>query len=138
AQQHGVDLSTVSGTGVGGRIRKQDIIAAAEEAKKPATPAPAAAPASAPGSAVPEPSAEAKALRGTTEKMSRIRKTIATRMVDSLQVSAQLTATVEVDLTRISQLRNKVKDEFARTEGAKLTHLAFITKAVVETLKAFP
>ncbi|HIT75771.1 MAG TPA: 2-oxoglutarate dehydrogenase, E2 component, dihydrolipoamide succinyltransferase, partial [Candidatus Avipropionibacterium avicola] len=139
AQQQGVDLAQVKGTGVGGRIRKQDILEAAEAAKKAAA-APAAATPSAPAaaSAVPTPSPEAAALRGTTEKVSRIRKTIATRMVDSLQTAAQLTATVEVDLTRISQLRNKVKAEFQRTEGAKLTHLAFITKAAVESLKAFP
>ncbi|MFW6597081.1 2-oxoglutarate dehydrogenase, E2 component, dihydrolipoamide succinyltransferase [Propionibacteriaceae bacterium Y2011] len=143
AQQHDVDLSSVTGTGVGGRIRKQDILDAAASAKQaaaaPAVPAAPAAPSAAPAaSAVPKPSPEATALRGTTEKASRIRKTIAARMTESLHTSAQLTATVEVDLTRISRLRAQVKDEFARTEGAKLTYLAFITKAVVEMLKVFP
>ena len=137
AEQHGVDLGSVTGTGVGGRVRKQDVLAAAEAAKTPAATAAPATPA-APASSVPVPSAEAAALRGTTEKMSRIRRTIATRMVESLQTSAQLTAAVEVDLTRVSRLRNTVKGDFARTEGVKLTHLAFITKAVVEALKAFP
>ncbi|RCK69511.1 2-oxoglutarate dehydrogenase, E2 component, dihydrolipoamide succinyltransferase [Desertihabitans brevis] len=137
AAQHGVDLSSVTGTGVGGRIRKQDVLAAAEEAKKPAAAPAAEAPAaqpSAPAAAAPEVSDK----RGTTEKMSRLRKTIATRMVDSLKISAQLTATVEVDLTAISRLRAKHKDEFAKREGARLSYLPFITKAVAETLKAFP
>ncbi|MFX4272674.1 2-oxoglutarate dehydrogenase, E2 component, dihydrolipoamide succinyltransferase [Propionibacteriaceae bacterium Y1685] len=137
AAEHDVDLGSIKGTGVGGRIRKQDVLAAAEEAKKAAAaPAESAAPAatSAPAAV----SEEAKKLRGTTEKLSRLRKTIAHRMVESLQVSAQLTATVEVDLTRISRLRKQYKEEFQRAEGAKLSYLPFITKAAVETLKAFP
>ncbi|SDE55899.1 2-oxoglutarate dehydrogenase, E2 component, dihydrolipoamide succinyltransferase [Auraticoccus monumenti] len=138
AAEHGVDLSSLSGTGVGGRIRKQDVLAAAEEAKKaaaaPAEPAPAATPAPAASA----PAVEVSEKRGTTEKMSRLRKVIASRMVESLQVSAQLTATVEVDLTAISRLRAKHKVDFARREGAKLSYLPFITKAVAETLKAFP
>ncbi|MDN5726956.1 MAG: 2-oxo acid dehydrogenase subunit E2, partial [Propionibacteriales bacterium] len=85
-----------------------------------------------------EVSEEAKKLRGTTEKLSRLRKTIAHRMVESLQVSAQLTATVEVDLTRISRLRKQHKEDFQRSEGAKLSYLPFITKAAIEALKAFP
>jgi 2-oxoglutarate dehydrogenase E2 component (dihydrolipoamide succinyltransferase) len=142
ATEHGVDLASLNGTGVGGRIRKQDVLAAAEaakqaaEAEKEAAPAPQAAaePAAAPAA----PPAEANALRGTTEKMSRLRQTIAKRMVESLQVSAQLTATVEVDLTAISRIRAKVKDEFKKREGATLSYLPFIAKAAIEALKIYP
>ncbi|MGJ3507399.1 2-oxoglutarate dehydrogenase, E2 component, dihydrolipoamide succinyltransferase [Enemella sp. A6] len=132
ADQHGVDLAKLSGTGVGGRIRKQDVLAAAEEAKKAAE-----KPAEAPAAAAKAPVA-ASSQRGTTEKMSRLRQTIATRMVDSLQISAQLTATVEVDLTEISRIRKQVKDDFRAREGVGLTYLSFITKAVIEGLKQFP
>ncbi|MDN5771046.1 MAG: 2-oxoglutarate dehydrogenase, E2 component, dihydrolipoamide succinyltransferase [Microlunatus sp.] len=140
AAEHSVDLSSLKGTGVGGRIRKQDVLAAAEEAKKAAE-APAEAPAAAP--APPAPAAAAKPaessnLRGTTEKMSRLRKTIAKRMVESLQVSAQLTATVEVDLTVISRLRAQAKEDFKAREGASLSYLPFITRAAIEALKVYP
>jgi pyruvate dehydrogenase E2 component (dihydrolipoamide acetyltransferase) len=142
AKEHGVELASLNGTGVGGRIRKQDVLAAAEaakqaaEAEKEAAPAPQAAaePAGAPAAA----GAEASTLRGTTEKMSRLRQTIAKRMVESLQVSAQLTATVEVDLTAISRIRVKVKDEFKKREGATLSYLPFIAKAAIEALKIYP
>ncbi|OYN89769.1 2-oxoglutarate dehydrogenase, E2 component, dihydrolipoamide succinyltransferase [Parenemella sanctibonifatiensis] len=141
ATENGVDLSTVTGTGIGGRIRKQDVLAAAEAAKAPAAAAPApaaAAPAPAAASAgsvqAPAPSSQ----RGTTEKLSRLRKIIAARMTESLQTAAQLTATVEVDLTNISRLRAQVKDDFKKREGASLSYLPFITKVVVEVLKAMP
>ncbi len=140
AADHDVDLASVKGTGVGGRIRKQDILAAAEEAKKAAE-APAAAPAAASAPAAPsapKKAVEPSTLRGTTEKMSRLRKTIAKRMVESLQISAQLTATVEVDLTAISRIRARAKDDFKAREGASLSYLPFITKACVEALKVFP
>ena len=142
AKEHGVDLTSVKGTGVGGRIRKQDILDAAAAAKQaPAAPAaPAAAPTqqAAPTKPASTPSAAAQAVRGTTEKLSRLRKTIAARMVESLQVSAQLTATVEVDVTAISHLRAQAKDDFKRREGASLSYLPFITMAAVEALKQFP
>ena len=140
AKEHGVDLAAITGTGVGGRVRKQDVLAAAEEAKKaaeaPPAPAPSAPPAAAAASAAP--AVEASSLRGTTEKMSRLRKTIARRMVESLQVSAQLTTVVEVDLTNVSRLRARVKDDFAAREGVKLSYLPFLVKAAVEALKAHP
>ena len=140
AKEHGVDIASLNGTGVGGRIRKQDVLAAAEAAKQaaaePAPEAPAAPAAAAPAAAAP--AAEVSTLRGTTEKMSRLRQTIAKRMVQSLQVSAQLTATVEVDMTAISQIRAKVKDDFKKREGATLSYLPFIAKASVEALKAYP
>jgi pyruvate dehydrogenase E2 component (dihydrolipoamide acetyltransferase) len=141
AKEHGVELASLNGTGVGGRIRKQDVLAAAEaakqavEAEKEAAPA---AQAAEPAAAQAAPAAEASTLRGTTEKMSRLRQTIAKRMVESLQVSAQLTATVEVDLTAISRIRAKVKDEFKKREGATLSYLPFIAKAAIEALKIYP
>ena len=138
AAEAGVELTEVTGTGVGGRIRKQDIQAAAEAKKAAAAAAAAPKPAapSAPAAAA-APSADA-AKRGTTEKMTRLRATIAKRMVESLQVSAQLTATVEVDLTVISKLRAKVKDDFRAREGVGLSYLPFIAKATTEALKQFP
>lgn len=132
----GVDLNLVKGTGVGGRIRKQDIQAAADAAKAPKPPAPLAGDPADKPAAIPAPDESGK--RGTTEKLPRIRKVIAARMVESLQTAAQLTAAVEVDLTAISQLRKKVKDDFRKREGTGLTYLAFISKAVVEALKAMP
>jgi pyruvate dehydrogenase E2 component (dihydrolipoamide acetyltransferase) len=139
AREHGLELNQINGTGVGGRIRKQDVLAAAEAARAKAAEPPAEAPAppaAAPAAAVtgPEPSS----LRGTTEKMSRLRQTIARRMVESLQVSAQLTAAVEVDLTAISRIRAKIKEDFKRREGASLSYLPFITKAAIEALKVYP
>ena len=137
AKEHGVDLGSVKGTGVGGRIRKQDILDAAEAAKK----APAEQPKEAgkPAAAQEKQAAPAaEQVRGKTEKLSRLRKVIASRMVDSLQNSAQLTATVEVDLTAISHIRGQVKDDFKKREGASLSYLPFITMAAVEALKQFP
>ena len=113
-----------------------------DAAKAPAQQAPAAAPAKpAPAKAAPakpEPSTEAQALRGKTEKLSRLRKVIAERMTASLATAAQLTATVEVDMTAISRIRKVAKDDFKAREGASLSYLPFITAATVEALKAFP
>ncbi|MDF9715702.1 2-oxoglutarate dehydrogenase, E2 component, dihydrolipoamide succinyltransferase [Nocardioides sp. ChNu-99] len=140
AAQHDVDLSTVTGSGVGGRIRKQDVLDAAAKAKEaaaaPAAAAPAAQPATA--SAPSAPSTTPSPLRGTTEKMSRLRKVIASRMVESLQGSAQLTQVVEVDVTRIARLRDSVKADFLAREGVKLSYLPFFAKAAVEALKQHP
>ena len=115
------------------------MLAAAEggaQGRRGPRPQPEPQPAAAP--AAPAAPAESSALRGTTEKMSRLRKTIAKRMVESLQVSAQLTATVEVDLTAISRIRAQAKDDFKAREGASLSYLPFITKAAVEALKVYP
>nr|WP_309225553.1 2-oxoglutarate dehydrogenase, E2 component, dihydrolipoamide succinyltransferase [Quadrisphaera sp. INWT6] len=141
AASEGVDLSSVKGTGVGGRIRKEDVQKAAEAARAKAAEAskPAAAPASSGASAPKAPApVQVSAKRGTTEKMSRLRKVIAARMVESLQVSAQLTTAVEVDVTRIAKLRERAKDAFKAREGASLSYLPFITLASVEALKQFP
>jgi pyruvate dehydrogenase E2 component (dihydrolipoamide acetyltransferase) len=135
ANQQGVDLQSVKGTGVGGRIRKQDVLEAAEAAKKSSEPAAAAqAPAAAPAA----PSAEASKLRGTVEKAPRIRQTIARRMRESLEVSAQLTQVIEVDMSKVAKLRTSAKDNFQAQNGAKLTFLPFISKAVTEALKQHP
>ena len=144
AAENNIDLSTVKGTGVGGRIRKQDILdAAAAASAQTQAPAQASAPTQEPKSApvaqaTAQPSAEAQAKRGTTEKMSRLRKVIAQRMVESLEVSAQLTAVVEVDLTKVASIRARNKEAFKAREGVGLSYLPFITTAVVEALKAFP
>ena len=149
AKEEGIDLSTIKGTGVGGRIRKQDVQEAAKAKKSSgASSASDATPAEGVSGAVPAekkaapaasaPKAEASSKRGTTEKAPRIRQTIAKRMVESLQTSAQLTQVTEIDITRLVQLRNKAKDGFQAREGAKLTFLPFFTKAVTEALQQFP
>src|SRR5699024_559089 len=135
AADKGVDLSTLSGTGVGGRIRKQDVLDAAEAAAKPA---PQEAPAPAPAAAEEAPAPAVSPLRGTREKMSRRRKIVAKRMVESLQVSAQRTTVLEVDVTKIARLRAKAKDDFLAREGVKLTYLPFFTMAAVEALTQYP
>ncbi|MEU8351869.1 2-oxoglutarate dehydrogenase, E2 component, dihydrolipoamide succinyltransferase [Streptomyces sp. NPDC048845] len=129
AAEHGVDLSSVKGTGVGGRIRKQDVVAAAEAAKA-AAPAAAAPKAAAP--------VEPSPLRGQTVKMSRVRKATAKHMVESLKVSAQLTTVVEVDVTRVMRLRARAKEQFLAREGVKLSPMPFFVKAVTEALKVHP
>jgi 2-oxoglutarate dehydrogenase E2 component (dihydrolipoamide succinyltransferase) len=142
ASEHGVDLSTIQGTGVGGRIRKSDVLAAAEKAAEPEPePEPAA---SAPAASTPSTSspsaapAASSAQRGKVEKMSRMRQVIANRMVESLQTSAQLTTVVEVDVTRIARLRDRAKADFEAREGVKLTFLPFFAVATIEALKAHP
>ncbi|HUQ00310.1 MAG TPA: 2-oxoglutarate dehydrogenase, E2 component, dihydrolipoamide succinyltransferase [Aeromicrobium sp.] len=131
AKQHGVDLESIEGTGVGGRIRKQDVLDAAAKAPEAAAPA-ASTPAAAGAPSAPSP------LRGKTEKITRLRNTIATRMVQSLQVSAQLTQVHEVDVTEVARLRARAKDSFAEREGVKLTFLPFFAKAAIEALKQYP
>ncbi len=142
AAQHDIDLSSLKGTGVGGRIRKQDVLDAAQAKTSESQPEPAAqetsAPAASPASGAPAPSPESEAKRGTTEKMSRLRKVIASRMVESLQTSAQLTTVVEVDVTKISRLRKRAKDEFLRREGTKLSFMPFFAMAAIEALKEHP
>ncbi|TDC51222.1 2-oxoglutarate dehydrogenase, E2 component, dihydrolipoamide succinyltransferase [Jiangella ureilytica] len=138
AAEHNVDLGSVQGTGVGGRVRKQDVLAAAEAAKAaaaqpaPSAPAPAAQPAAAAESVEPSP------LRGTTEKLTRMRKVIAKRVHESLQETAQLTTVIEIDITTLARLRDRLKGDFAQREGVKLSFLPFFAKAAVEALKAHP
>jgi pyruvate dehydrogenase E2 component (dihydrolipoamide acetyltransferase) len=140
AAEHHVDLSTLTGTGVGGRIRKQDVLdaVAAREAEA-AEPAPApAAPAAPAEAAKPAPAAAPSPLRGRTEKLSRLRSIVAKRMVESLQVAAQLTTVVEVDVTRIAKLRAQAKTDFQATHGVKLSFLPFFALATVEALRVHP
>ena len=143
AREKNVDLGSLTGTGVGGRIRKQDVLAAAEKAEKLSAPpvqntgadlSPAVSRQSTESAAAP--AADAK--RGTTEKAPRIRMTIAKRMRESLDVSAQLTQVTEVDMTRVAKLRQQAKDQFQKREGAKLTFMPFFAKAVAEALQAHP
>ncbi|MFI6372037.1 2-oxoglutarate dehydrogenase, E2 component, dihydrolipoamide succinyltransferase [Streptomyces sp. NPDC050546] len=134
AAENGVDLAGVKGTGVGGRIRKQDVIAAAEAAKAAAAaPAPAAA---APAASKKAPVLETSPLRGQTIKMPRIRKVIGDNMVKALQEQAQLSSVVEVDVTRLMKLRGRAKDSFAAREGVKLSPMPFFVKAAAQALKA--
>jgi len=125
ANDHGVDLSAVTGTGVGGRIRKEDVLA---KAGGGATPAPASAPTV----------VEASNLRGTSVPMSRLRKVIAERAVASMQQTAQLTTVVEVDVTEVAELRQALKDQFHQVTGVKLSFLPFFVKAAAEALRVFP
>jgi pyruvate dehydrogenase E2 component (dihydrolipoamide acetyltransferase) len=166
AAEHGVDLGAVPGTGVGGRIRKQDVLEAARAAREGApaaaaaapaattpaattpaatTAAPPAPPATTPAAAAPAAPATAPArdivpstLRGTTERMSRARQLIARRMVESLQTSAQLTTVAEADVTLIARLRDRAKADFEAREGVKLSFLPFFALATVEALKIHP
>jgi pyruvate dehydrogenase E2 component (dihydrolipoamide acetyltransferase) len=154
AAEHAVDLDTVTGTGVGGRIRKQDVIEASRAqraAQPPAQPAPTAptaptqappapAPQQAPAqpAAAPRPAVVPSSLRGTTQRMSRPRQVIAQRMVESLRVSAQLTTVVEADVTAIARLRDQAKRDFEAREGVRLSFLPFFALAAVEALKVHP
>ena len=132
ASELGVNLASIQGTGIGGRIRREDIEAAAKPvAVAPqTTSSPAPARTTAPVSASP--------LRGTTVTMSRLRKVIAARMVESLAVSAQLTTVIEVDVTKIARLRDRAKASFEAREGVKLSFLPFFAVAVCEALKQHP
>jgi 2-oxoglutarate dehydrogenase E2 component (dihydrolipoamide succinyltransferase) len=139
AEEHGVELASITGTGVGGRIRKQDVLETAAALRKKEQAASAAAPESAaPAAASPTAPTTPSPLRGRTEPMSRLRKVIASRMVESLQTSAQLTTVVEVDVTKIARLRDKVKADFLAREGVKLSFLPFFAKAAIDALKAHP
>ena len=138
ANDLGVNLSNVKGTGIGGRIRREDVEAARPVSAATATSSAGAA-AVTPTTSAPRSSAVAVSpLRGTTVTMSRLRKVIAARMVESLQVSAQLTTVVEVDVTKISRLRDRAKASFENREGVKLSYLPFFAVAVCEALKQHP
>jgi 2-oxoglutarate dehydrogenase E2 component (dihydrolipoamide succinyltransferase) len=145
AAEHNVELADIAGTGVGGRIRKQDVLEAART-RRDAAPQPQAAAAQAPAPAAAghvseapqRPAVVPSSLRGTTEHMSRLRQVIAKRMVESLQTSAQLTTVVEADVTEIARLRQRAKAEFEAREGVRLTFLPFFAQAALEALKVHP
>jgi 2-oxoglutarate dehydrogenase E2 component (dihydrolipoamide succinyltransferase) len=135
AAESGVNLATIQGSGVGGRIRKEDVLAAATRSFQtaPVVSNSPVAQSSAPKSAI-----VASPLRGTTVGMTRLRKVIADRMVESLKISAQLTTVIEVDVTKIDRLRKAAKESFESREGVKLTYLPFFAVAVCEALKQHP
>ncbi|WP_274029681.1 2-oxoglutarate dehydrogenase, E2 component, dihydrolipoamide succinyltransferase [Streptomyces sp. MMBL 11-1] len=135
ASENNVDLGSVKGTGVGGRIRKQDVVAAAEAAKAAAA---APAPAAAAPAAAKAPKLEASPLRGQTVKMTRMRKVIGENMMKALHSQAQLTSVLEVDITKLMKLRNQAKASFAAREGVKLSPMPFFVKAAAQALKAHP
>ncbi|HVA60214.1 MAG TPA: 2-oxoglutarate dehydrogenase, E2 component, dihydrolipoamide succinyltransferase, partial [Mycobacteriales bacterium] len=137
AAEHGVDLEQLSGTGVGGRIRKQDVLDAARPGGA-AVPGRKAEPAEPRPAAATRPSSPAPVARGRTEKLSRLRQVIAARMTESLQTSAQLTTVVEADLTRVARLRDAAKADFEAREGVKLTFLPFFATATCAALKEYP
>ncbi len=128
AADSGLDITAIKGTGVGGRIRREDVMAAAEEAATARAAAIAASPVASTNDS----------LAGRTETLSRMRRVIATRMVESLQTTAQLTTVIEVDLTRVAALRARHKADFVAREGVNLTYLPFIARACVEALKTHP
>jgi pyruvate dehydrogenase E2 component (dihydrolipoamide acetyltransferase) len=146
AAENNIDLGSLNGTGVGGRIRKQDVLAAAElraqkeqAATAPAAQPPAQAPAPAkPSATAPAPAPALAHLRGTTQKATRIRQITAKKTRESLQATAQLTQTHEVDMTRIVSLRHRAKAAFAEREGVNLTFLPFIARAAIDALKIHP
>ena len=152
AEKHGVDLSTVEGTGVGGRIRKQDVLAAAEGGSS--APATETAPVQDAAEQAPQVKAAPAGARanwstqsvdpgkqdliGTTQKVNRIREITAAKMVESLQTTAQLTHVQEVDVTRVAELRKQVKPAFVEKHGVNITYLAFFVKATAEALVSHP
>jgi 2-oxoglutarate dehydrogenase E2 component (dihydrolipoamide succinyltransferase) len=138
ANDLGVNLSNVKGTGIGGRIRREDVEAARPVSAATATSTAGAAAVTSTTSAPRSSAVAVSPLRGTTVTMSRLRKVIAARMVESLQVSAQLTTVVEVDVTKISRLRDRAKASFENREGVKLSYLPFFAVAVCEALKQHP
>ena len=138
AKEQGVDLSQIKGTGVNGRVRKDDVLNVAKSNGAPTSQSPS------PVATTPSPVANTSApvaqesVLGKVEQTSRLRRVIAERMVKSLHISAQLTSVIEVDVTKISGLRNKVKDSFVAREGVKLSYLPFFAKASIESLNEFP
>jgi 2-oxoglutarate dehydrogenase E2 component (dihydrolipoamide succinyltransferase) len=134
ASEIGIDLSKIAGTGVGGRIRKEDVLASSAP-----SPSVVSAPVSAPAaSASPFVPGAASPLRGTTEPMSRLRKVLAERAVASMVSTAQLTTVVEVDVTKIAHLRSRVQQQFVAATGGKLNFMPFFALAAAEALRVHP
>jgi pyruvate dehydrogenase E2 component (dihydrolipoamide acetyltransferase) len=134
AREHGVDLNRVQGTGTGGRITKQDIQAFLEKGPAAAAPAPASAAAPAPSRPTPAPAA----IPGDLVPMSQMRKIIAQRMIESRRTSAHVHCMFEVDMTRIVNLRNKLKNSFEQRHGARLTFMPFFVRAAIIALQQYP
>ena len=160
AAEHGVDVSSVPGTGRGGRVTKKDILDFVESgaqaapteapaqapAPEPApAPAPEPAPAEAPAAATPKPAAPPPApepaMAGAGERlepMNAMRRGIAEHMRRSLDTAAHVTSAIEVDMSRVVAIREKLKPEFQKQYGVNPTYLIFVARAVVETLKRYP
>jgi pyruvate dehydrogenase E2 component (dihydrolipoyllysine-residue acetyltransferase) len=152
ASEHGIDVSAVPGTGAGGRVTKKDILAfvesgpppAAAPADAPAAPAPAPAEAPAPAApapqAAPAPAAEpAEAVPGEQlEPMTAMRKGIAEHMRRSLDTSAHVTSAIEVDMSKVVQIRERLKKEYQAAYGVNPTYLAFVARATIDTLRDYP
>jgi 2-oxoglutarate dehydrogenase E2 component (dihydrolipoamide succinyltransferase) len=139
AREHNVNLSQVPGTGMGGRITKQDIMAFLERPETSAVPARASTPATSSSVPSPRPAAPpAAAIPGDVVPMTQMRKIIAQRMIESRRTSAHVHGMFEVDITRIVQLRNKTKSAFEQRHGARLTFMPFFVRAVIIALQQFP
>lgn len=132
ANENGIDLSAVAGSGVGGRIRKEDVLAASSPVSHSQQVT------SAPASAAPHTVGAASSLRGTTEPMSRLRKVLAERAVASMVSTAQLTTVVEVDVTAIASMRQQVQSAFVAKTGGKLNFMPFFALAAAEALRVHP
>jgi 2-oxoglutarate dehydrogenase E2 component (dihydrolipoamide succinyltransferase) len=138
AKEQGVDLSQIKGTGVNGRVRKDDVLNVAKSNGAPTSQSPSPVATTPPQAANTSAPVAQESVLGKVEQTSRLRRVIAERMVKSLHISAQLTSVIEVDVTKISSLRNKVKDSFVAREGVKLSYLPFFAKASIESLNEFP
>jgi pyruvate dehydrogenase E2 component (dihydrolipoamide acetyltransferase) len=129
AREHSVDLNQIQGTGTGGRITKQDVLDFVEHRTSAPAPAPASRPAAAPPAA---------AIPGDLVPMSQMRRIIAQRMIESRRTSAHVHCMFEVDMTRIVNLRNKLKNGFEQRHGARLTFMPFFVRAAIVALQHYP
>ena len=138
AKEQGVDLSQIKGTGVNGRVRKDDVLNVAKSNVAPTSQSPSPVATTQPQAVSTSAPVAQESVLGRVEQTSRLRRIIAERMVQSLHISAQLTSVIEVDVTKIASLRNKVKESFVAREGVKLSFLPFFAKVSIESLNEFP
>ena len=138
AKEQGVDLSQIKGTGINGRVRKDDVLNVAKSNVAPTSQSPSPVAATQPQVVSTSAPVAQESVLGRVEQTSRLRRIIAERMVQSLHISAQLTSVIEVDVTKIASLRNKVKESFVAREGVKLSFLPFFAKVSIESLNEFP
>jgi 2-oxoglutarate dehydrogenase E2 component (dihydrolipoamide succinyltransferase) len=138
AKEQGVDLSQIKGTGVNGRVRKDDVLNVAKSNVASTSQSPSPVATTQPQAVSTSAPVAQESVLGRVEQTSRLRRIIAERMVQSLHISAQLTSVIEVDVTKIASLRNKVKESFVAREGVKLSFLPFFAKVSIESLNEFP
>lgn len=138
AKEQGVDLSQIKGTGINGRVRKDDVLNVAKSNVAPTSQSPSPVATTQPQAVSTSAPVAQESMLGKVEQTSRLRRIIAERMVQSLHISAQLTSVIEVDVTKIASLRNKVKESFVAREGVKLSFLPFFAKVSIESLNEFP